>query len=124
MGSEMCIRDSDVVFIGKVEDISEPFILDSDDGLYQVLVGVKLSLIRSFKGEAGKEITIFTRSTSAACGYTFKKGIEYAVFSHSLKNSVDNRLFVSGCGSTIHTDKRDNPYERERIQVLEYLESK
>jgi hypothetical protein len=106
-----------VVFTGTVESIDEVKIKESGWFNYSIMKEVVLVVDHNFKGMSGERIRVTTRMDSPACGYPFLKDIRYAVFAFP----GESGLHVTSCSPTIHTEKREEYYESERLKVTEFL---
>lgn len=88
------LGQSDAVFSGKVLKIKRIKSNDALAGLWQV--EVVFAVNSSWKGVAKREISVFTASQSAACGYNFRKGMTYLVYA----DSSQGKLVTSLCSRT------------------------
>lgn len=66
------------VFSGKVLQVKRVKRGDGVDGLLQV--EVVFAVNTSWKGDGRRVTSVFTASNSAACGYSFKRGMTYLVY--------------------------------------------
>ena len=81
------------VFSGKVTKVERT-------GQFRLKVTIEIA--RTWKGTKGKSVEVITAASGAACGYGFKKGESYLVYSHRSKDK-DRRpgpLGASLCSRT------------------------
>jgi hypothetical protein len=78
---------SNAVFSGEVIEINKIF-RERHTSI------VKIKVKEFWKGQMSKEVTINTRSSSAACGYEFEVGKSYLIFA---KSSDDGNLTTGLC---------------------------
>jgi hypothetical protein len=97
---------SSAVFSGKVIDIRRH---DRPAELFEQLE-VIFEVDKSWKGADKKIISVFTSSGSASCGYSFKKGRTYLVYTGG---NLQGRLSTSICSRTKRLNKA-----REDLRVL------
>lgn len=85
---------SDAVFLGEVLEISIP----APERLYQVSVTVRVE--NAWKQASAPATTyIFTASSGAACGFSFRVGARYLIYA----NRSDGALWASLCSRTHET---------------------
>ena len=82
---------SEFVFRGVVTSLEW-----TDDGGYEV----GFSVVTSWKGSVGSEITVWTPDPSDQCGYQFQEGVEYVVFVWDDTVWVTGSRYVSSCSRT------------------------
>jgi hypothetical protein len=73
------------------------------DGTTSSIVGpgkykVRFRVSETFRGEAQEEIAVYTADQGSACGFPFKNGVEYIVFTY--ENKTTGELSTSSCSST------------------------
>ncbi|WP_164519243.1 hypothetical protein [Pseudoalteromonas rubra] len=117
---EKAFNNYPIVVIGTVEKVET--IKTKEEGWfnYSYHKAVTLVVDHSYKGLAADKILVTTRMDSAACGYPFQENVKYAVFAYPNEKG----LHVGSCGPTIHIDKREEYYEKERLYVTEFLSQK
>jgi hypothetical protein len=99
------LRADDVVFLGTVTDIEE--IADAapkvdNSGTPADIVAARLTryhfhIDERFAGSNSPEIDVFAGGDDGDCGYRFKKGEQYAVFTQA---ETEGRLFATICNGT------------------------
>lgn len=98
------LTQSDAVFSGRVIKIKRVKSRNSQDEPLQEME-VVLEVNSSWKGAERKRVTVFTASQSAACGYSFRKGVTYLVYA----NDSQGKLVASICSRTKRLkDARDD----------------
>tara|TARA_B100001059_G_C17463922_1_gene393562 strand:- start:75 stop:614 length:540 start_codon:yes stop_codon:yes gene_type:complete len=109
--------DYPLVFIGTVEKID--IVKTKEDGWfnYSESKAVTISVEQSYKGMMSEKVLVSTRMDSAACGFPFKEKVKYAVFAYPNEKG----LHVGSCSPTIHVDKGEEYYEKERQYVVNFL---
>lgn len=115
----------DVVVIGRVKSFSEQSWWERlfVGGYSKVKSVIEVSTI--YKGPDIDDLVIYTSDSSAACGFPFEEGVEYAIFARLEKSGdYEGKLLVNSCNPTIHTQSRDDYYEPQRKRVMSYLSSK
>jgi hypothetical protein len=70
---------------------------------------VSLDVLEVYKGEADPELTVYTASSEAACGFPFRPGVQYIVYAYR----KDGKLHTSLCSGNRVAD--------EAAADLEYL---
>ena len=106
------------VFVGTVEKLETIKKRESGSWFsYYQLTQVTLKLDKVYKGSTDKKMVVTTRPGYGACGFPFKLNQQYAVFAYQ----DEKDLAVSSCGPIIHTEKREEYYEKERLTVLNFL---
>ena len=70
---------------------SGPQIITSSD-----LMGVRFEVSQTWKGEQTNELTVYTESSGASCGYEFEQGKEYLVFA----SKGEGKLRTGLCSET------------------------
>ncbi len=106
------------VFVGTVEGIETVERREPDSWFsYYELSQVTIKLDKAYKGNFNKKIVVMTRPGNGACGFPFKLNVQYAVF--AFQDEKD--LTVSSCSPTVHTEKREEQYEKKRLTVLNFL---
>ena len=126
---EQLLERSDLVFEGEVVDsglrywrvalsmLQSVFGVDDQED-YERRWGIKLefSVERSWKGDAGEYVDLFTGRGGGDCGYPFEQGTKYLVFASRGK---DGELVTSIC-------ERPAPIEQasETIAKLEKLSNR
>lgn len=105
------------VFVGTVEKIEKVKRKGSSWFSYHELEQVTLKLDKVYKGNYENVVKVTTMPGHGACGFPFKLNVQYAVFAYEDKKD----LAVSSCSPTIHTEKREEYYEQERLTVLNFL---
>ena len=106
------------VFVGTVEGIETVERREPDSWFsYYELSQVTIKLDKAYKGNYDKKIVVTTRPGNGACGFPFKLNVQYAVF--AFQDEKD--LAVSSCSPTVHTEKREEHYEKKRLTVLNFL---
>ena len=81
------------VFVGKVVKIKQH---NKAAGTFATVEAV-FKVARVWKGVDEKTVSVFTSSMSSACGYGFKKGITYLVYSYA---NEEGKLSTSICSRT------------------------
>ena len=72
-------------------------------------LAVTLELAATWKGAAGKELTLYTPNQSAACGYNFEKGKSYLVYANQIKRGEEKVLETNICTRTaLLADAKDD----------------
>jgi hypothetical protein len=80
---------SPIIFRGTVVDLTlikaQPSQIRNLDGTTSSIIGggllkVDFVVTETFRGEPGQLLTLFTNEQGSACGFPFKKGLEYVVF--------------------------------------------
>ncbi len=79
------------VFSGSVIEI-----IIEEDEIWGTVHLVKFDVIEAWKGVEGQEITVYTASNEAACGYNFQMNKDYLVYANY--NNKDTRLGIIGVG--------------------------
>ena len=105
------------IFIGTVEKIEKVKRKGSSWFSYYELAQVTLKLNKVYKGTYKKVVKVTSMPGHGACGFPFKLNVQYVVFAYEDKKD----LAVSSCSPTIHTEKREEYYEQERLTVLNFL---
>lgn len=105
------------IFVGTVKKIETKGAGFRSD--YQ-LEYVTLKMDKVYKGAQGTEIEVTTLSGRGACGFPFKLDVQYVVFAYEDQKNVA----VSSCSPTIHTEKREEYFEKKRLTVLGFLAQK
>jgi len=100
------VEISSAVFSGKVIEIKRHD--RTEDPLGQVEVVFEVN--KSWKGVDKRSISVFTGSNSASCGYGFKKGLTYLVYTGG---SPQGQLSTSICSRTKRLNKA-----REDLRIL------
>ena len=77
------------VFSGSVIEI-----IIEEDEIWGTVHLVKFDVIEAWKGVEGQEITVYTASNEAACGYNFQMNKDYLVYANY--NNKDTRLGIIG----------------------------
>ncbi|MFQ5731150.1 MAG: hypothetical protein ACE5KM_04245 [Planctomycetaceae bacterium] len=103
------LAKSAAVFLAKVVDIER--------GKRQYEVTFEIS--RTWKGTRGKNVTVHTALSGAACGYGFKKGKSYLVYCYQAKK--DGKP-IGPMRTNICT--RTKPLERAKADLKELGEGK
>ena len=85
------LEQANSVFSGKVTKIEEAG--ESE-------LAVTFELATTWKGAAGKEVTLYTANQSAACGYGFEEGKSYLVYAHQIKRGEEKVLETNICTRT------------------------
>ncbi|MDK1286274.1 hypothetical protein [Pseudoalteromonas umbrosa] len=113
-------NDYPIVFTGTVEKIE--IIKTKEEGWfnYSKSMAVTIAVEQSYKGFMGEKVLVATREDPAACGFPFKQKGKYAVFAYPNEKG----LFVGACSPTIHMEKREEYYEKERHRVVNFLKQK
>jgi SdrD B-like protein len=94
----MTYASADAVFTGQVAEISYArFNPDGKPALFSEKV-VHFTVDKAFKGVDGRTIEIVTNPNTASCGYDFKEGQRYFVYS---RRDKDGKLKESLCGPTV-----------------------
>lgn len=93
---------ADAVFVGLAENVS------IENGRMKVSFTVE----KSIRGASDKTIEIFTSASSGSCGYPFKEGERYFVYS---RRGQDGKLEESLCGPTVllRSAAADLEYQKE-----------
>ena len=105
------------VFIGTVEKIEN---VKGTGGAWSgsnELAHVTLKLNKVYKGTYDSVVKVTTMPGRGTCGFPFRLNVQYAVFAYG----DNNELAVSSCSPTIHTEKRQEHDEQERLTVLNFL---
>jgi len=80
---------------------------------------VQFEVAEVFRGNPGAEVTVFTEEQSSACGFPFKTGAEYIVFTY--ENKATGELSTSRCSNTHELDPaKEDPdvaWFRERAKL-------
>lgn len=83
--TEHAFRQADVVFVGRVANLT------SFDVESQTSTRAELTVRKIWKGE-GREITVLTAGSTAACGFPFEKGQQYLIFAYDTGENVSTNL--------------------------------
>ena len=81
--------NSDVVFIGTAEKVS----IGKDGGMV-----VQFAVEKAIRGVEGQTVEVETSSSTAICGYPFKRGERYFAY---LRRGKDGKLYEHLCGATV-----------------------
>jgi Tissue inhibitor of metalloproteinase len=81
-------QNADVIFTGRV--IDKEVLGDTTD------VKVRFQVGKVYKGETTKKTNVFTTNAPGLCGFNFKEGSKYTVFSYW----SDGKKYVSSCTGT------------------------
>ena len=100
------VEISSAVFSGKVIEIKRHDRTEDPLGQVEVIFEVN----KSWKGVDKRIISVFTGSNSASCGYGFKKGRTYLVYTGG---SPQGQLSTSICSRTKRLNKA-----REELRIL------
>lgn len=91
------------VFLGTVVSVGTPSVLDLLGGDRVIsatpfggTIEVTITVLEAFKGVNSKKVVVRTASSEAACGFPFKKGEQYLVYS----TEWNGRLYTSICQRT------------------------
>lgn len=114
-------EDYDVVFAGEVVRIKKHWAKESGFFSPYKIKKPIFKISKSYKGVDAREFEVVKENHSAACGYPFEVGVEYAVFAYF--DEEESKYRVSSCSPTIQTGSRNDPLEEERKYVLDFLNS-
>ena len=117
------------VFVGTVVDRAPASAASS--GYYKI----ELKVSRSFQGASAPEITVYTHSDGASCGFTgFEVGDEFLVFAYvpGNQNLSDEKVKAIGptvtkCGPTTRTSRSISDTRSSRLRrfrVMDFMESR
>lgn len=122
---EESFENHDVVVIGTVRRFGKRSFFETLFSRHLPEMKAVIRITKDFKKFDQEEITVYTNYSSAACGFDFKEGVEYALFAYSPKEGYEkDKYFVDSCSPTIHTQPREDYYEQERKRVVEFLSGK
>lgn len=76
------------VFSGRVTAVKEQKATSTSPGMMEVVFDVDTA----WKGVNSRRISIFTASSSAACGYGFTVGVDYLVYAHGAEGQLRTGL--------------------------------
>lgn len=103
------LKRADAVFSGRVTGISR----QAKSGDPFTSVKVTFTVIKRWKGEKRSQLTVFTNSHSAACGYAFNKGESYLVYADA---DEKGRLVTTSCSRTANLkNTQDDVKELDRV---------
>ena len=85
------LEQASAVFAGKVTKIEPAG--DAEKA-------VTIEIVKTWKGDHGKSVTLYTANDGAACGYAFKKGESYLVYAHLVKRGEEKQLETNICTRT------------------------
>ena len=85
------------VFYGRVVAVKEHKSSSNSSGMVEAVFEVS----RAWKGVVGRTISVFTHSSSAACGYGFTVGVDYLVYAYG----GDGQLRTGLCSRTKRLDQ-------------------
>lgn len=106
--------NTDAVFSGKVESVSEFTVTDKNNPRFQfVRKSVKFTVTESFRGVKENSVEIITGRGGGDCGYPFEAGKEYLVYAN--ENKETGKLGTGICARTrpIEKAEEDLQYFRE-----------
>lgn len=124
---EEAYQTYEVVFIGKAVSIGEQSFFEGRGLFTEGLTKVRFDVIQTFKGIQENKTFVFTDGHPEACGFSFEKNSEYAIFGYYSKSDKgDKKIYTSICSPTIHTNpKNDTDYELELLgkETMNFLNS-
>ena len=97
-------QTTDAVFLGRVEKIESAgeSVGSTPGAMSMTMMGsmlrVTISINEVYRGPSAKTIEVYTASSGAACGYTFREGQGYLIYASAA--GKDAQLVVSLCSST------------------------
>ncbi|MBX7172398.1 MAG: hypothetical protein K1X72_15635, partial [Pyrinomonadaceae bacterium] len=106
--------NTDAVFSGKVESVSEFTMTDKNNPRFQfVRKSIKFTVTESFRGVKENSVEIITGRGGGDCGYPFETGKEYLVYAN--ENKETGKLGTGICTRTrpIEKAEEDLQYFRE-----------
>ena len=95
---------TDAVLLGRVEKIeSASGSVGSPPGAMSMtmmgsMLRVTIAVEEAYRGPSAKTIEVFTASSSAACGYSFREGQKYLIY--AIADAKSGQLLVSLCSAT------------------------
>ena len=96
------LEQRDMIFVGRVDSVQS----DSEN---PGLVTAQFTVLAYWSGEPGREISVATTKTTAACGVPFTTGSTYLVFGDIMDNG---RFGTNLCLPTTHIDRAQEMIER------------
>jgi hypothetical protein len=97
-------QTTDAVLLGRVEKIESAHgsVGSAPGAMSMTMMGfmlrVTISINEVYRGPSAKTIEVYTASSSAACGYSFREGQEYLIYASAA--GKDAELVVSLCSAT------------------------